>query len=133
MNRTPKEEIIRMRREGLSYNKISVTLSVPEGTVKSFCLRNNLGGMAAPVFDSPNHCRYCGKKLKESPQSKVKRFCSDRCRMSWWKSHPEKLNRHAVQKCYCSFCGTEFVSYSSAQRKFCSRACYGKSKVIRHE
>jgi endogenous inhibitor of DNA gyrase (YacG/DUF329 family) len=135
MVRTPKEEIIRMRGEGHSYSMIAATLGISENTVKSFCRRNRLGGVAGTHADKREgrFCRQCGKVLTASPQSKTKRFCSDKCRMAWWKAHPEAVARKAVYKLVCEHCGEAFESYGNKKRKYCSRACYGKSKKVRHE
>jgi len=135
MTRTPKEKITQLRSEGLSYSKIAAAISISENTVKSFCRRNNLGGIAAANPDKQDGrcCRQCGKVLSPSSQLKTKRFCSDRCRMAWWNAHPEAVRRKAIYKLTCAFCGREFESYGNKQRKYCSRACYGKSRAVRHE
>jgi endogenous inhibitor of DNA gyrase (YacG/DUF329 family) len=135
MTRTPKEQIIQMRSEGLSYSKIAAVLCMSENTVKSYCRRNNLGGITTANSDRQDgrFCHQCGKTLSSSPQSKTKRFCSDRCRMTWWNAHPEAVSRKAIYKLTCAFCGREFESYGNKGRKYCSRACYGKSKAVRHE
>lgn len=123
MKSRQKEQIRQLRAEGQSYKRIAGLLSVPVSTIASHCHRNNLTGMRAPVYNSPGHCRTCGKRLKRSSQSAVKRFCSDKCRMKWWKAHPEKLNRKAVHTVRCAQCDTEFVCYTSAKRIYCSRKC----------
>jgi len=43
MTQQQKEKIIKMRRGGFSYSRISTALGISENTVKSFCRRNNLG------------------------------------------------------------------------------------------
>lgn len=135
MTRTPKEKIIRLRNEGLSYSKIAAALCISENTVKSFCRRNNLGGIAAAIPDKQDRrfCRQCRKALSSSPQSRTKRFCSDRCRMTWWNSHPEAVRRKAIYTFICAHCASSFSSYGNKNRKYCSRACYGKSKAMPRE
>ena len=68
-------------------------------------------------------CPQCGKYVKQRTRHK-KRFCSDRCRMKYWNSHPEKVRRMAYYTITCQNCGSEFRCYGNAHRKFCSRACY---------
>ena len=135
MKRTPKEEIIQMRSEGYSYSVIASSLDISENTVKSFCRRNHLGGIAGVQAAERvgRLCQQCKKQLTPSPQSRTKRFCSDKCRMAWWKSHPEALTRKAVYKVVCAHCGDAFESYGNKNRKCCSRACYCRSKAMRHE
>ncbi len=52
------------------------------------------------------------------------KFCSDKCRMAWWKAHPDQLNRKAIYHMVCAHCGQPFDSYGNSHRKYCSRACY---------
>ncbi len=118
-----------MRCDGFSYSKISAELSMPVSTIKSFCQSNDLGGILVTDVEV---CRNCGVKLKPSSQSAVKRFCSSACRAAWWKAHREAINRKAVHEIRCAYCGSEFIAYINGSRKFCSHACYAKSKVVRH-
>jgi ribosomal protein L34E len=76
-------------------------------------------------------CNQCGAPLKQIAGKKQKRFCSNKCRMAWWNSHPEKINRIAVRAFTCQTCGQDFESYGKRERKYCSRACYGKSMAVR--
>lgn len=135
MTKQQKEQIIKMRRDGFSYTRISKALGISENTVKSFCRRNNLGsayigtkGQKDGVF-----CRQCGIPLAQTVGVKPKRFCSDKCRMAWWNDHPEAVKRKAIYTFICSVCGREFESYGNKNRKYCSRACYGRSKAVRYE
>ncbi|WP_460001212.1 helix-turn-helix domain-containing protein [Paradesulfitobacterium aromaticivorans] len=130
-----KETIKQMRSEGFSYSKIADKLGISENTVKSFCRRNNLGGIGVcnASQDDGIRCCQCGMPLTYTVGVKQKRFCSDRCRMAWWNTHPEAVRRKAFYPFTCAHCGTAFESYGNKRRKYCSRACYGKSKVVRHE
>lgn len=127
---TKEEKIIitRLRNEGLSYSKVANQLGISENTVKSYCKRNNLGGIAAAKVDAETICLQCGNPLENSSKTKPRKFCSDSCRLKWWNSHPQAINRKAVYKLTCIHCGNEFASYGNAHRKYCSRACYGLSK-----
>lgn len=130
-----KEKIKQMRGEGFSYSKIAATLGISENTVKSYCRRNNLGGAGMGIANQADDafCRQCGVPLNHTPGAKKKRFCSDKCRMAWWNAHPEAVNRKAIYLFTCDHCGTAFESYGNKNRKYCSRACYGKSKAVRNE
>ena len=127
MTNSQKEQITYLRGKNESYTAIANTLKLSVNTVKSFCRRNNF------IESAKLHCEQCGKGLDE-PCQNTKRFCSDVCRMAWWKSHPEAVTRKAVYHFFCAQCGAAFESYGNANRKYCSRACYGKSKaVMRHD
>lgn len=126
-----KEAIRQLRAEGQSYTKISLGLGISENTVKSFCRRNNLGGVAVARSESAKdiHCRECGVRVNQTIGKKQKLYCSDRCRMAWWNAHPESMNRKNTRQFTCSLCGCKFESFGKRQRKYCSRSCYGKSKA----
>ncbi|MDP3486515.1 MAG: helix-turn-helix transcriptional regulator [Bacillota bacterium] len=130
-----KETIKQMRSTGHSYSKIAMLLGISENTVKSFCRRNNLGGVGLAIANQAPGvlCRQCGTLLTHTAGAKQKRFCSDRCRMTWWNAHPEAVNRKALYPFICAHCGAACESYGNKKRKYCSRACYVKSKAVRHE
>lgn len=133
MNNLQKEQIAILRGNGESYSKIADVLGISINTIKSFCRRNNLGGVASSEIkqEGDGLCNQCGGPLKQIAGQKQKRFCSNKCRMAWWNSHPEKINRIGVRTFTCQTCGQDFESYGKRERKYCSRACYGKSKAVR--
>lgn len=135
MTNLEKEKVMEMRRYGSSYSQISKALGISENTVKSFCRRNGLGSTYGDQRRTEDGivCRQCGSPLKQSSGMKMKRFCSDQCRMNWWNSHPEAVSRKAFYTFHCPVCGCEFESYGNRNRKYCSRACYGQSRVLAHE
>ena len=79
MNHQQKEDIRQMRAEGHSYAKIADRLGISENTVKSYCRRNNLGGVAFVIAepqkvqfaDSAEHhlSRFSGKSRGSSVQT----------------------------------------------------------------
>ena len=118
-----KEQITVLRERGESYPAVAEALGIGVNTIKSYCLRNNLGNT------NGNHkrCAQCNAALVKSVQPS-RRFCSDTCRMAWWKAHPKQVNRKAVYHFICLICHKAFTAYGNANRKYCSRKCYGKSK-----
>ncbi|MDR0883423.1 MAG: hypothetical protein LBN05_02285 [Oscillospiraceae bacterium] len=58
-----------------------------------------------------------------------RRFCCDACRLAWWKAHPKQVNRKAIYKYICPVCHKAFTAYGNNHRIYCSRKCYGKSRV----
>ncbi|MDD2459245.1 MAG: RNA polymerase subunit sigma-70 [Eubacteriales bacterium] len=133
MNAQQKDSIVHLRGEGVSYSKISEMLKISENTIKSFCRRNNLGSVSIEAHEPPigHFCHLCGKPLTQTAGAKQKKFCSDKCRMSWWNSHPEAVNHRIVQQITCKSCGKLFASNGSRVRKYCSRSCYALAKVVR--
>lgn len=122
MTNAEKEKIRFWRMEGLGYGMIAARLELSENTVKSFCRRNHLTGVAAK--EAPTTCRHCGMALSSLPGRKGRKFCSEACRRAWWKAHPELVNRKAFYLMTCAHCGKEFKSYGNRTRKYCSHACY---------
>ncbi len=131
MTDTQKEHINRMRADGLGYLKIARILSLSVNTVKTYCRRNNLCGElekhdSASVVDYSVsvHCRNCGIPIDQPSGKKQRKFCSDICRVSWWNSHPEKVNRRANYLKVCAYCCKLFTSYGNINRIYCCHACY---------
>lgn len=122
MNGFQKNEILRLKKQGLGYKRISDILGLPVNTVKSYCYRNQIDSK-----ELIHVCKQCGVKVNQNPKRKVKLFCSDACRMKWWNSHPDEIARRTTYEITCSFCGRKFDSYKKL-RKFCSRGCYAKSR-----
>ena len=112
----------RTKRAGALSALRRARLGISENTVKSFCRRNNLTGVASkePVVV----CRNCGRPLPQYPKRKQRKFCSEACRRAWWKMHPELIHKAAFYPATCAHCGQEFQSYGNRKRKYCSHACY---------
>ncbi len=123
MNETTKQEIISMRKQGMGYMKIGQLLGISHNTVRSFCSRNRIGLSSNTV-----NCKECGKVIKVAPKHKSKKFCSDSCRIKWWNSNQDKVNKKAVYEFACAYCGVEFTAYGNNKRKYCSHACYIKAR-----
>jgi hypothetical protein len=131
MNGKQKTEIQKMRTAGVSYAKIAATLGISENTVKSFCRRSGLKSLTNAASASGSleliYCIYCGAPLRHTTGARKRRFCSDKCRISWWNLNPDKHS--SAREFVCQSCGRVFKSYGGRERKYCSRACYGKSKA----
>ena len=108
-----KHGIAEMREHGMGYAKIAELMSLPIGTVKSYCIRNKLTSKSNQLS-----CLACGQPITQPKGRKVKKFCSDACRMKWWNHHTELMKDNAV----CSHCGKSF--HGRAGRKYCSHDCY---------
>ena len=66
MTEKEKEKIRYLRLDGLGYGSIAKRLEISENTVKSFCRRNHLSGVAGK--EPPAVCRYCGRPLEVLPK-----------------------------------------------------------------
>lgn len=128
MNTMQKEQIRILRLQGTGYSKIAQSLGLSENTVKSFCKRNNLGGVAAAILqkdtEGQTFCKNCGNSLVQKQGSKPKKFCCSECRTSWWNSHLDSVNKKAVYSLVCIECGKTFESYGNKNRRYCCHPCY---------
>ena len=99
MTDNQKQQIKQYRDKGLSYSEISRILGISINSVKTYSKRRNLGG--AKAFDvkvsSQLSCEQCGKPVKQNPVRKMKRFCSDSCRIANGMS-PAELKKKLERK-----------------------------------
>lgn len=122
MTENQKNQIISMRESGESYGNIAVLTGISESTIKTTCLRNKKKN------DQLSYCKNCNKKLKLVEGKKKKVFCSDKCRMEYWKNHKELITKKPSLEKICPICNKPFNFYSSKNAKYCSWVCYLKSK-----
>jgi IS30 family transposase len=123
-----KQQIYILRSQGVNFANISAKLGVPRNTVKTFCWRNGLSDaeMKRPQL-SPGYrkfCKQCGATLEQKSGSRPKKFCGDKCRSTWWKTHSHQLNRRKLMTVQCPVCNIEFGCYPSQLKRFCSHPCY---------
>jgi endogenous inhibitor of DNA gyrase (YacG/DUF329 family) len=137
MTKEEKEQVARHRNNGLAYSEISKVLDVSVNTIKSYCRRNGLADKKEPAkedFNEQNtHCKQCGKALIQVLRGKPKKFCSEKCRRDWWQENQDQQTGKAYYTIKCDGCGVTFESYGNRDRKFCSHACYIKSRFGRRE
>lgn len=119
-----RRQIAILRDEGNGYKKIAQALGLSENTVKSFCKRKRMGGVATQNTSEGSTCQCCGKTVKQNPGRKLKKFCSDRCRMKWWNTHLDQVQKKANYDYVCPVCNKAFSAYGNANRKYCSHECY---------
>jgi len=116
-----KIAINNMRLEGHSPSVIAATLGLSAGTVRAHIHRY-------PEIPNTKLCKNCGKPVLQTEKRREKKFCSDACRMLWWNTHRDSVNRKAYYNLTCEYCGKEFESYGNKNRKYCNRACYVASR-----
>lgn len=125
LDETTKERIILLRSHGVAYARIARHLEINTNSVKTFCLRNNV--IPHPDVEQVSDptgvwCLQCYERINLRAGSK---FCSEECRRTWWKNHPEQKNHTSRTRALtCRECGASFEVYAQNQRKFCSHACY---------
>ena len=80
-----------MRKEGLGYKKIAKTLKMHRDSVRDFCQRNGINGLASEykiraeeLVEKGAGCLNCGIVLDQDAIGKGRRYCSERCRKQYW-------------------------------------------------
>lgn len=119
MTTEQKEIITRLQRDGKGYRTIAAETGISVNSVKSWIRRHLLEGESGG-------CLQCGTPLRQTPGRRQKKYCSDRCRMSWWAAHPEM--RKGGYTHVCLSCGKEFVN-SRNTASYCSRACFARARM----
>lgn len=112
-----QNQIKNLALKGYGYKRIADILEISPNTVKSHLRRH-------PPTDGMSVCQFCGKPIEQNPGRKEKKYCSDKCRMAYWNSHQDQVNKQAYYTLVCQYCGKEFESYGNKNRKYCCRACY---------
>lgn len=117
MTNKEKKQIDGLRNQGMSYTEIAMKLAISRATVVSYLNRKEKENVVK-LF-----CKECGREFKPLDKNRVKIFCSDSCRFTWWKNHKKEKGSSMVTK-VCLCCGESFVTYPSKDNKYCSRECY---------
>lgn len=121
MTEAEKRKIIELRNTGLSYSEISSKLKLSRNTVASFCRRSK----CSERNETDNaHCLICRAMLEQTPKKRKKKFCCKSCKNKWWNAHRDELKSNRIVTKRCLSCGSEFKTYESKDRKYCSRRCY---------
>ena len=95
-----KQEIERLdmlRKQGKKPSEIAKTLQISLNTVRSYMRRH-------PIENDDHCCKNCNKPIYQPPGRKAKLFCSDKCRMTWWNSHRDAVNKKAYRTFVCEYC-----------------------------
>ncbi len=122
MTQEEKMAVNALRATGLGYKAIASKLLISQNTVKSYLRKHDTEiDKSKSKSNNISLCLNCGKKLIMTPHKKKRKFCSDKCRLSYWNSHRELIKHRNTL--LCRGCGKEFTS-SSKNRLYCSHACY---------
>lgn len=121
MTEKDKVQIIELRKQGYGYGKIAEILNLSKSSISTFCKRNYIDEQVA---EKQCVCKNCHKLIIQKTRQKAKVFCSDECRVEWWNTHQDKVNKKAIYEFVCPNCGKAFKTYGNKNQKYCSHACY---------
>ncbi len=125
-----KNRVLELRASGKGARAISKVINVPENTIKTFLRRHSFKDVPIvpePIKYEPKKepkCKMCKAVVTRFEGKRPRLFCSDHCRMQWWKEHPEEVNRKAIYAYECAYCHKAFTAYGNSTRKYCSHECY---------
>ena len=130
MTQTERDEIVRLKESGKTYKEISDITGICISTVKSVYSRTS-----TKQNDKVYYCKQCGKKLLMIKGKREKVFCSDKCRMYFWRTHKKLMNCTKLVKIECPTCHIIFNDYEIKKRKYCCWNCFviTKRKVDENE
>ncbi|MDD7260764.1 MAG: RNA polymerase subunit sigma-70, partial [Eubacteriales bacterium] len=115
MTNQQKDQITALRSQRFGYATIAKAVGLKKDTVVTYCRKIGLTGTKATdnsrIDLDADFCLQCGALLTQTPGRKRIKFCSDKCRVAWWNTHPEKVNRKAVYEFTCAHCGKPFTAY----------------------
>ena len=115
MTEFQKNKIDECRENGMTITEIADATGISVSAIKSYLSRKN-----------ETHCKYCGAALTQTEGYKEKQFCNQSCYFRWRYERGE-LKRTVYEK-KCAHCGKPFTAVSKKERKYCSRACFRKSR-----
>ena len=121
MTESQKQQVLEMRRRGVSFSDIAAVVGLSRNTIKSFARRVEIKNTKEP---EPGFCLHCGKPLFQMPKTKPRRFCNEKCRYAYWNSHRCMMISKVNPSMTCSYCGKEFDAHGKKSRKYCGRQCY---------
>ena len=127
MTKNEIEIITLLQRQGIGYRRIAALTSLPVDTVKSYCKRHPVDSTET-VPAAEGFCKQCGRPINHTANRRAKVYCSDKCRMAWWNSHRDQVNRASARTVICGYCGTAFEAFGEPNRKYCSIACSQASR-----
>jgi len=125
MTELQKQQIIEMRKRGISFSDIAAIVGLSRNTVKSFARREEI--KKAKEAES-GFCLQCGKPLVQVPKTKPRRFCTEKCRYTYWNGHRNLMGHKGKNPMACCYCGREFDTHGKKGRKYCGRQCYAHAR-----
>lgn len=77
------DKLNNLRLQGYKPAFIATVLGLSVNTVKSHIRRH-------PTIPNTLFCQHCGKPVLQNKGRKEKRFCSDKCRITYWNKKRNK-------------------------------------------
>lgn len=98
MTALQRKRIAELRAQNYPYSFIGKALGLSPNTVKSVCRRKNYEAQGRRKSKLEKQsvvlCKNCRRPLNDKGR-KDRLFCTDTCRMEWWKSHRNVVEKQA--------------------------------------
>lgn len=91
MTDAQKQEILRLRNQGLTFTEIAEAQGLNRNTVKTYVSRFK------KKLSLQTKCLNCGDEIEQKPKTRKKKFCCDACRIYYWNHKHSKHNRAGVE------------------------------------
>lgn len=137
MTESEKERIAMWREMGYGYASIGQIMNLSKDAVKGYCRKMGLTGIKQKTgrakYPEDGVCKQCGMPLVQRPKTKRKVFCSETCRVTWWKAHREPIKKDHIYHFICKKCGSEFTAHGHKNRIYCSFDCYVQDRFHKED
>ena len=141
MNEFQRDQIWLLRNQGLGYGAVAKAIGLKKDAVKQFCKRHpelrGYGNLPQLMIEervkNGTHCPQCFQPMLKKSTGRPKKFCSDRCRIVWWRENQSQHDKSktAYDELTCQNCGRSFLSYANPTRKYCSHECYIQTRFYK--
>ena len=91
---------------GLGYRAIANEVELSRDVVRNFCKNNGMNGYLANADENIRKtviddalCLNCRTPIKQPKRGKARKFCSEKCRRTWWKENADIGNYKARSEC----------------------------------
>ena len=138
MTSEQRNRILFLKSKGCSLPEISERVQVSVNTISTDYREENLdeesfletvdNNTDENETEERDKCKFCGVPIFHIEGKRKKKFCSDKCRMSWWYRNRNNDNGESVYCFICEYCGTKFSVYGNKHRKYCSQDCFHKAR-----
>ncbi len=91
MKQYDTDQLNQLRLHGVPPSAIARELGLSVNTVKSYIRRH-------PNIENTVRCQWCEEPMLQSAGRKQKKFCSDRCRITYWNHHYRREGHHGRDK-----------------------------------
>lgn len=81
MTNQEKQQIIKLKKEGMSYSTIASITGFNESTIKTIYSRSKRNQLKKKEL-----CPICGKPLIQTRGHRQKKYCSNKCKDKYWSS-----------------------------------------------